>query len=137
MAGVDVLLVWSPATLVAAALGGFGFGFLIIGPLSERPLFVSSASAGQLAVLVGGLAAFGMLVFFAGQAGATAAEGDTLWPRVISRAGLAVVYGVAIGIGLYASVRGAHRRRHKRAVATARQQLAAAPKRPPYGPPPM
>jgi hypothetical protein len=96
---MDLLVVWSPATLIVSVIAGLGVGYWIVGRVAADPAWASpSASAGGLALLVAVLAIGVGLVFFVGQATATAVEGGP-WERVASRFGLWVVYAIFLGLG--------------------------------------
>lgn len=120
---IDLLLVWSPATAGAAIAGGLGLGYFVFGMIAEHPTYASSATARQIGSLVVMCGILAGTVFYAGQAVATDAEGDSLWPRVVSRYGIWCLYAVALAVGTYVRIRRGHSKRHAKAVAQAHQEL--------------
>lgn len=91
--------VWSPATLIVSVVAGIGVGYWIVGRVAADPAWVSAtASARGLGLLAATLMIGVGLVFYVGQATATAVEGGP-WERVVSRFGLWVVYAMFLGLG--------------------------------------
>lgn len=101
----ELLTVWSPATIIGAVVAGFGVGYWMVGKVAADPTWTSpSVSARGIGLLVILLSLAAGLLFFVGQAAATYAEGDTNWPRVVSRSGIWCVYAVFLGIGTWRRV---------------------------------
>lgn len=100
----DLLVVWSPATLVVAVLAGLGVGYWMVGRVAADPTWASpNATALGLGFLVTVLAIGIGIVFYVGQATATAVEGGP-WDRVVSRFGLWIVYAIFLGVGTWRRV---------------------------------
>ncbi len=91
----DLFVVWTPASLFAAVIGGSFVGFAFVSRF-DNPRF----TARQAVVVVFVLWAFTGLVFWAGQMVETlVADGeDNAW-RVVSRSLLFLVYAAFMGIG--------------------------------------
>lgn len=100
---IATVLVWTPANFIAAAFGGLGFGFAIVGGFAANPLYVSQfATPRQLARLAILLSCIAGVVFYVSQSVAAGANGDAGWPRVVARLAVWLVFCVLTGIGLYA-----------------------------------
>jgi hypothetical protein len=111
-----VTVVWSPSSAIAAVVGGFALGALILWKQSPtRPKFRAG-----ITLLVG-------TVFYTGQTVATVMTEPTtdasIAPRLTSRFLLWVLFSAAVGVGCWVSGRRWHRQqvkdRRDRALASA------------------
>jgi hypothetical protein len=118
---IDILFgVWTPAVLVSAAMTGGGVGYIAVGAIIRNPLFSSGlASPSQNAALVTIVAMLGGGAFWIGQVIGSLADGDPLWPRVLSRFTVWLVFAGCLGIGAYFAARRDQARRTARARAKA------------------
>jgi hypothetical protein len=114
--------VWTPLSVVVAALSGALLGYVVLGQFAADPAYASGiASPLQVGVLTVVLLAAIGLIFYGGQIGTSWIGGDTNWARVVSRFGVWLAYSAAIGLGLYLRLRrhlrARHAQAHDRAVA--------------------
>lgn len=97
----DLFVVWTPAALLAAIVGGNLLGLLLVARF-DNPRFSATESVGVIA-LVGTFAA---AVFWSGQIVDTlVADGPTLAWRVVSRFGLFLVFVGAMALGTGIGIR--------------------------------
>jgi hypothetical protein len=97
----DFLIVWTPASVLTALIGGGALGLLIVSRF-ENPRFDALETVAVM-VIIGMLAG---LVFFAGQAVETYySDGPAFAWRVISRFGLWGLFVVAMAFGTGLGVR--------------------------------
>lgn len=127
-----IVFIWSPAAISAGVAGGFGMGLLLIGPFASSPRYSAGlVPPSRIGILTAALGALLGLAFFVGQAVASYATGDALWPRVVARFGVWLIFAAALGVGTFIRVRIEDRRRKARFLARARYTLHDAPLPPP------
>lgn len=93
---ISLFVVWTPASIVAAIVGGALVGLLLISRF-DNPRFDARESAAVVALL----GSFAGLVFWS----ALFSDGPTNAWRVVSRFGLFLLFIVAMGIGTGIGVR--------------------------------
>jgi hypothetical protein len=114
--------VWSPLSVLAAAIPGFLLGYLLLGRFAADPAYASGdATPLDYGVLTAILTAATGLIFYGFQIITSLVDGDTHWTRVVSRYAIWVLYSLAIGIGLWLRlhrhIAARHAAAHERAVA--------------------
>lgn len=116
--------VWTPAVVAAAVLAGLGVGFFGAGPIIRSPYF-SSGQATPFAngVMIAAVAAVSGIAFYVGQVFGAIAGGDDLWPRILSRFTLWLVYALFLGVGAWLSATRDEHNRHARARARALREI--------------
>ncbi len=111
-------IVWSYSSVLAAIVGGFALGALVLWKQSPTlPVF-----RGGITLLVGS-------VFFSGQIITTLMTEPASTPRVTSRFFIWIVFSVAVGIGSWVSGRRWHKQQVEQRAALA--IAAAVPPEPP------
>lgn len=116
--------VWTPATAIAAIVGGLGFGYVFTAAIIRTALFASLAIPARVGAVLMGLLMMGAgILFYLGQVAATIAGGDSQWPRVLSRFTLWLVYAIFLAVGTYFAARRDEQRRHAWARETAQREV--------------
>lgn len=108
----EITAVWSLSAFVFAALAGFGFGVFILGGLARR-MRRGAPDAETAGWVAGALAAWFVALLILSQTLAALADGDPLWPRILSRVGPYLVGSAAAGVGTWAALRWSRRKRKK------------------------
>ena len=105
--------VWTPLSTWAAVVSGFLMGFLVIGYFASDPTYAStSTTPARVGVLTAVLVLALGMVFYGLQIFGSYLDGDTTWTRVVSRFGLWVLYGLAIGFGTWVRLQRHLARKH-------------------------
>lgn len=116
--------VWTPATVVAAVVGGILVGVFIIGPILADPIYVAStATTAMLTKITIFAGVASNAVFWFGQLLASYSGGDDAWPRILGRAFIQLVFVLFIGAGTWFKVRRSISIRKARARAIAERQI--------------
>lgn len=116
--------VWTPATVIAAVVGGVLVGIFIIGPILADPIYVAStATTAMLTKITVWAGAASTAVFWIGQLLASYSGGDDAWPRIVGRAFIQALFVLFIGAGGWYKVRRSINIRKARARATAERQI--------------
>lgn len=98
-----VASILSPDSLVVAAVGGFGAGWLVIGNVIRSGLLgIATAGPRFMAGAVVLLALSYGGVFWFGQVSADIAHGDPAWVRPAARSLVYALFSVAAGVGVWA-----------------------------------
>lgn len=118
----DLTEVWTPLSVVLAALAGLVLGYFVIGRIASDPTYASGrAKPREYGVLTSGLTVAVGLVFYSVQIIAVYIYDDNELARVLGRFGLWVLYGVCIGVGVSVRLRRYYKTKrdeaHERAVA--------------------
>lgn len=95
------------AELIAAAVGGFFVGFVLIAEaIRDFGLPVAASTYARMVVTV---AIFGIGVFYVGQVVASLLDGDSGWPRIAGRYVDFLVFALTAGLGVRVALRDSHR----------------------------